>query len=130
MTVIPESHKDLLERPLIAHLATLRPDGSLQSNPVWYGWDGSVLKFSISTMHQKHRNVVANPVVALSIVDPDNALRYLEVRGVIDSVEPDTGGGEFFMYLNARYEGPFTESLYPTAGGIYTMRPTATSQQG
>jgi hypothetical protein len=36
----PESHADLLERPLFAHLATIRPDGSPQSSVMWFAWDG------------------------------------------------------------------------------------------
>lgn len=130
MTDIPRSHRDLLTRPLFGHLATIRPDGSAQANPVWYVWDEEVVKFTFSTRQQKHRNVLANPHVALSIQDPDDPYRYLEVRGVIESVEPDPNGGEFFMELNSRYSGPFTESLYPTDGGVYTMRPTGTSRQG
>lgn len=108
----------------------MRPDGSVQSNPVWYVWDGEVIKFSFSTKQQKHRNVTTNPVAALSIHDPDDPYRYLEVRGSVDHVIPDPNGGEFFMQLNERYDGPFAESLYPSAGGIYSMRPTATSTQG
>jgi len=130
MTTIPPSHRDLLERPLFGHLATIRPDGTAQSNPVWYLWDGTTLRFSFSTKQQKHRNVEANPSVALSIHDPDEPYRYLEIRGVIETVEPDPDGGTFFMELNARYNGPFGKSLYPADGAVYTMRPTATSKQG
>ncbi|MBH0777330.1 PPOX class F420-dependent oxidoreductase [Nocardia bovistercoris] len=130
MTVIPESHTDLLTRPLFGHLATIRPDGTAQSNPVWYIWDGEVVQFTFSTKQQKHRNVLTNPHVALSIQDPEDPYRYLEVRGIVETVDPDPNGGEFFMKLNTHYNGPFTESLYPTEGGIYTMRPTSTSKQG
>ena len=38
--------------------------------------------------------------------------------------------GEFFLQLNSRYGGPFTESLYPADGGIYTMLPNGVSKQG
>jgi hypothetical protein len=41
MTLIPASHQDLLTRPLFAHLATIRPDGTPQANPMWFAWDGS-----------------------------------------------------------------------------------------
>ena len=36
----PTSHQDLLERPLFAHLATVRPDGAPQSGLMWFAWDG------------------------------------------------------------------------------------------
>lgn len=97
---------------------------------MWYSWDGDVVRFTFSTRQQKHRNVSADPHVALSIHDPDNPYRYLEVRGVIESIEPDPNDGEFFLQLNSRYAGPFTESLYPADGGIYTMRPNGVSKQG
>lgn len=129
VTLVPESHKDLLQRPLFGHLATVRPDGSAQSNPVWFIWEGAIIRFSFSTQSQKHRNVLANPDVALSIHDPDDPYRYIELRGAIENIEPDPDDGAFFMQLNARYDGPFTASLYPADGGVYTMRPTRISLQ-
>ncbi|MFJ4920163.1 pyridoxamine 5'-phosphate oxidase family protein [Streptomyces sp. NPDC088725] len=37
MSLIPDSHKDLLERPLFGHLATIRAaDGGPQVNPMWF----------------------------------------------------------------------------------------------
>lgn len=130
VTRIPESHLDLLTRPLFGHLATIRPDGTAQSNPVWYVWDGHVVKFSFSTRQQKHRNVTAHRHVALSIHDPDSPYRYLEIRGEIENIAADPHDGEFFMSLNDRYDGPFAASLYPADGAIYSLRPTATSHQG
>ncbi|MFC6565714.1 pyridoxamine 5'-phosphate oxidase family protein [Actinoplanes utahensis] len=41
--IIPEEHRDLLERPLIADLATVREDGTPQVNPMWFAWDGEFL---------------------------------------------------------------------------------------
>jgi hypothetical protein len=42
MTIeVPESHRDLFERPFFAHLATVRPDGSPQSGVMWFAWDGN-----------------------------------------------------------------------------------------
>ncbi|MUL44730.1 PPOX class F420-dependent oxidoreductase [Mycobacterium sp. CBMA293] len=130
MAVIPDGHQDLLRRPLFGHLATIRPDGTVQSNPVWYVWDGELVKFSFSTKSQKHRNIAAAPHVSLSIQDPDDGYRYLEVRGEVVDITDDLFDGEFFMHLNARYDGPFDKSLYPEHGGIYSMRPTKISHQG
>jgi hypothetical protein len=39
----PESHLDLLERPLFAHLATVANDGSPRVNPMWFAWDSQVV---------------------------------------------------------------------------------------
>ena len=56
-TRIPSSHEELLRQPLISHLATLRPDGSPQSNPVWFDWDGDELRISQTRARQKIRNI-------------------------------------------------------------------------
>jgi PPOX class probable F420-dependent enzyme len=89
MSVIPDSHLDLLTRPLFGHLGTLRPDGTPQVNPVWYEWDGERLWFTTTTDRIKYRNVAEDPRVSVSVNDPDRPYRYLEVRGVVDTVEAD-----------------------------------------
>jgi PPOX class probable F420-dependent enzyme len=86
---IPEDKLDLLERPVLAHVATIGPDGEPQNNPVWFGWDGEHLLFSQTTGRQKYRNLQRNPKIALSIVDPENDYRYLELRGTVERIDPD-----------------------------------------
>ena len=87
--VIPDTHADLLESKALADVATIGPNGEPQVNPVWFGWDGKYLKFSQTTTRQKTKNVKRDPRVALSIVDPENPFRYLEIRGKVVKVEPD-----------------------------------------
>lgn len=101
----PASHLDLLERPLFAHVATLRPDGSPQSNVMWFGWDGTVVELTHSRRGQKFRNLTHHPALALSIADPDNPYRYLEVRGDLARVDDDREG-IFFTRLAQRYRSP------------------------
>jgi PPOX class probable F420-dependent enzyme len=106
--VIPESLADLLERPLYAHLATVRPDGTPQVNPTWFRFDGQYLWLTTTTRRQKHRNWQAQPAVALSIADPGRPSRYLEIRGRVEKIIPDPQGAEFIR-LAARYgqrQGP------------------------
>jgi PPOX class probable F420-dependent enzyme len=88
-TVIPESHKDLFESTALAHVATIGPDGAPQVNPVWFGWDGTLLTFSQTTNRQKFRNLHKDNRIALSIVDPLNPYRYLEIRGRVVDFVPD-----------------------------------------
>jgi hypothetical protein len=64
MVDIPQGYETLLERPLYGHLATTRPDGNAQVNPMWFDWDGELLRFTHTTKRQKYRNVTANPNVA------------------------------------------------------------------
>lgn len=105
MSVIPDSHVDLLERPLFCHLATLRADGTPHVNPMWFLWDGEHLSFTTSTTRAKYKELVARPHAAVSINDPDAPYRYLEVRGKVERIEPDTAG-EFFDVLAKRYGLP------------------------
>jgi PPOX class probable F420-dependent enzyme len=66
----PESHIDLLEKPLYAHVATVRADGGPQSSPMWFDWDGAHIRMTHTSKRQKFRNLERDPRLALSIVDP------------------------------------------------------------
>jgi PPOX class probable F420-dependent enzyme len=83
--------EDLLssDSKAFAHVATIGPDGAPQNNPVWFDWDGEYLRFSQTTTRQKLRNLEREPRLALSILDPDNGYRYLEIRGRVVRVDPD-----------------------------------------
>jgi PPOX class probable F420-dependent enzyme len=129
MVAIPDDYRDLLERPLYGHLATARPDGTVQVNPMWFDWDGELLRFTHTTKRQKYRNVTAHPQVAISIVDPDNPYKFLEVRGTVEEIVPDPTGA-FYMQLNDRYSGPFSEPPPDSPDRvILVVRPTAVSKQ-
>jgi PPOX class probable F420-dependent enzyme len=121
---VPESHRDLLERPLIAHLATVRPSGEPQTNPMWFGWDGERIRLTHTRTRQKFRNLQAEPRVALSITDPADAQRYLEVRGLVEAIEDDAGG-RFYRQLRGRY-GVDPDAPMPDADVrvVVVIRPT------
>ncbi|MEV5143592.1 PPOX class F420-dependent oxidoreductase [Streptomyces sp. NPDC052727] len=129
MSIIPESHRDLLERPLFAHLATIRPDNTPQVNPMWFSWDGEYLYFTNTTTRYKYRNVTHNPVVSVSINDPEQPYRYLEIRGTVERIDPDSEGA-FFLRLADRYkltfDGPPADAEHRV---VYVVRPTGTSKQ-
>jgi PPOX class probable F420-dependent enzyme len=99
----PQSHADLLERPTFAHLATIRPDGSPQSSVMWYVWDGDRIRMTHTKSRQKFRNLADEPRVALSITDPDDQYRFLEIRGRVENIEDDTPEAAFYQSLQRRY---------------------------
>lgn len=78
---IPESHRDLFDKKALAHLATVMPDGTPQVTPVWCDFDGVHVRVNSAKGRRKDRNMRREPRVALSLVDPDDPYRYLEVRG-------------------------------------------------
>ena len=87
--IVPDGYKDLLESKALAHVSTIGPDGEPQNNPVWFGWDGEHILFSQTTERQKYKNLQRESRVALSIVDPANDYRYLELRGRVARIDPD-----------------------------------------
>lgn len=102
LAAVIETHGDLLTRPLLASVATRRPDGSLQVNPMWFEWDGSVVRLSLTTTRQKLRNLESYPGVAICVVDPDRQFRYVELRGELARMEDDADRA-FVRRLGSRY---------------------------
>nr|WP_273842423.1 PPOX class F420-dependent oxidoreductase [Rubrobacter calidifluminis] len=111
-SVIPHKFEDLLRSKALAHVATVGPKGEPQSNPVWFDWDGEYIKFSQTKTRQKYRNLRRDPRVALSIVDPENPYRYLEVRGVVERIEDDPN----FDFINAMAKKYLGWTNTPTGG--------------
>ncbi|MDF3043122.1 MAG: pyridoxamine 5-phosphate oxidase-related, FMN-binding protein [Thermomicrobiales bacterium] len=130
--VIPEQYADVLDSTALAHVATLGPDGAPQSSPVWFGWDGTHLRFAqVTGYRQKVRNLEREPRVALSIVDPANPYRYLEVRGAVERIEPDPEGA-FIDVMARKYLG---QERYPWGKPgeewvVVVIRPERTTQMG
>jgi PPOX class probable F420-dependent enzyme len=89
MAVIPEKYTDILKTKAAAHIATIGPKGEPQSSPVWFGWDGEHVLFSLTKDRQKYRNLQRDPRIALSITDPRVLERYLEIRGTVERIDED-----------------------------------------
>lgn len=128
---VPEEYQDLLEGTTFAHVATIGPNGEPQNNPVWFGWDGRHIKFSQTKTRQKYRNVGREPRVAMSIVDPENPYRYLEVRGIVDHIEEDPQN-DFINSMAKKYMG-VDEYPYHQPGDervVVYVEPRHTTQMG
>jgi PPOX class probable F420-dependent enzyme len=120
---VPASHADLLERPLFAHLATVRPSGAPMSSVMWFAWDGSRLRMTHTKTRQKFANLTEDPRLALSIADPDDEYRSLEVRGVLESVEDDDADASFYKGLQHRYGRDYAVTDKDVRV-VMTVRPT------
>ena len=101
---IPDKARALLERPVLCDLATVRPDGAPQVNPMWFKWDGELLWFTHTNFRQKYKNIAHEPRVSISITDPDSKYEYLEVRGVVEVIEADPEA-TMFQTLSEWYDG-------------------------
>lgn len=99
---LPESHQDLLERPIVVALATILPNGQPQVNSVWCTWEaGYLLMFTIHGS-QKEKNMRRQPFATMLAVDPQNPFRYLEVRGVVEDMTEE-GAEELADKLTQKY---------------------------
>jgi PPOX class probable F420-dependent enzyme len=101
-TEIPASHRDLLDAP-VATLATLGPDGRPQLSAVWFLATDDAIRVSLNTARQKTRNLRANPAVTLFVLDVENPMRYLEVRG--DATLAEDPEYAFADQVGAKYGG-------------------------
>lgn len=87
--VIPAKVKELLDRPNFAHLATLMPDGSPQSVPVWIGREEERIIVCTGEGSLKARNTLRDARVALSVVDGTNPYEEAQLRGRVVERRPD-----------------------------------------
>ena len=83
MAAIPDQYKDLLQKKAFAHLGTLMKDGSPQVTPVWFDYDGTNILINSAKGRLKDKNMRKRPQVALSIADPENPYRYMQIRGKV-----------------------------------------------
>ena len=124
MAEIPESHVDLIGAPHLAHLATTNQDGSPQVSPIWLLRDGDAIIFSTTEERHKTKNMRRTPTIALSIVDPLNPFRYLELRGPVtieSDPEKELPPELFKLYVG---EGEFPVGDVPETRVIVHFTPT------
>lgn len=127
---VPQTYMDLLESVALGHLATVDAFGRPQVNPVWFLWDGEHVLVGVLGNAKKLENARRNPHVALSIVDPANPGRYLEVRGEVVRLELHRDLA-FFNQLARKYTGADTaESVNGPARYKLTIRVESWTAQG
>ncbi|MGZ8687462.1 MAG: PPOX class F420-dependent oxidoreductase [Gaiellaceae bacterium] len=105
---LPAEIVELLQGRNFAHLASLLPDGSPHSVPVWVGFEDGRIAFFTGADTRKARNLERDGRVALSITDDRNPYRSAWVRGEI--VERFTGdrANAIVDRISQRYTGqPF-----------------------
>jgi PPOX class probable F420-dependent enzyme len=109
MTAIPSTHRDLFDKKAFAHLATVGAAGTPQVTPVWIDFDGQHVRFNTARGRVKTRNFERNPTVALSIQDPENPYRYVQVKGRVVEVT-EKGADAHIDALAKKYLG---QDRYP-----------------
>lgn len=104
-----EKYQDLFDKKVFAHLATVGANGTPQVTPVWCDFDGTHLRINTARGRVKDKNLTANPRVALSILDPDNPYRYVQVQGRVTEMT-EQGADQHIDALAKKYIG---QDRYP-----------------
>jgi PPOX class probable F420-dependent enzyme len=86
---LTEEIQGLLDRPNFVHLATIMPDGSPQSVPVWVGREGDRIIICTGERSLKARNTLRDPRVAMSVVDFHDPYSEAQIRGRVVERRPD-----------------------------------------
>jgi len=138
MVSIPEADRDLFESTAFLTFVTLNRDGSPHPTPVWVGyddgtgddpWSGDREAILVNTTdaRQKYHNVVRDPRVAGTVIDPEDPYRYCSFTGRV--VETTTDGADAHIdALANRYMGV---EAYPNRGDeagtrvIFRVEPSA-----
>lgn len=128
--MVPDSYSSILswEAKSFAHVATIGRSGEPRSTPVWFDWDGTQMRLTILEHSQKLKNLRRDQRVSLSILDPHDPYRYVEIRGVAESFQPDADL-EFTNRMARKYleldEYPWHEEGHVEV--VVAIRPTSIS---
>ncbi len=100
-----DNYLDLLQqKKAFANLATIMPNGTPQVTPVWFDYRGGRVRVNTAKGRVKARNLKPGAAVALSIMDPDNPYRYVQIRGRVASAT-ETGADAHIDSLAKKYLG-------------------------
>jgi len=73
----------------LVYISTLMKDGSPQVSPVWADFEEGHILVNTAEGRIKHKNVLRDPRVAVSVVSKDNPLDMTTIRGVVEELIPD-----------------------------------------
>ena len=132
MAEIPAAFLDLMNHKLaFAHLATIMPDGTPQVTPVWFDFTDGAVRVNTAHGRTKARNMDKGSAVAMSILDPDNSYRYIQIRGHVRHMTED-GADAHIDSLAKKY---MSQDKYPFASpdetrAIYEIEPDHVQTMG
>jgi PPOX class probable F420-dependent enzyme len=96
------------------------PDGSPQNTPVWFDYADGKIRVNSALGRVKVRNMKEGSKVALSISDPDNPDRYVQLRGTVTRVRQDDVAAAHIDQLAHKYLG-LDKNPYAQAGQVRVM---------
>ena len=73
----------------LVFIATLMKDGSPQLSPVWANYEDGFILVNTAEGRIKHKNILRDPRVAVSVTSNDNPLDMTTIRGTVIEIIPD-----------------------------------------
>ncbi len=105
MAALTEKHREFLANPFVGTVTTLRPDGSAHNTVVWVDVDEHGASFNTAHGRRKPRNLARDPRLTLTVIDPQNAYRWLSITGT--ATLTDEGAEDQIDRLAQKYIGQF-----------------------
>ena len=101
---MPPQVEEFLARPNPAVVATLRPDGSPNSVPTWYDWEGGRALLNMDSSRLRLGFLRRDPRAALTVLEDGNWYRHVSLIGHVVSIEDDNDLADIDR-LARRYTG-------------------------
>ena len=86
---LQEKTIQLFQKRNIVFIATIMKDGAPQLSPVWANYDSGYILVNTAEGRIKHKNILCDPRVAISVVSHDNPLDMTTIRGIVEEIIPD-----------------------------------------
>jgi len=86
---LEEKSIKLFSEQNLVFIATLMKDGSPQVTPVWANYEDGYILVNTAEGRIKHKNVLRDSRVAISVVAKDNPLDMTTIRGTVEELIPD-----------------------------------------
>jgi PPOX class probable F420-dependent enzyme len=129
MAATLETWRDLVEsKKTFAHIALVAPDGTPRVTPVWIDYVNGKILMNTAKGRVKARHLKLGSPVAISITDPDNPYRYVQIRGNVTRVTEE-GARDHIDKMARKYIG---KEKYPWSKPgevrvLYEIEPTRVS---
>jgi PPOX class probable F420-dependent enzyme len=102
-----ETARRLADANTFAMVATLNRDGGPQTSVVWVKRDGDDVLFSTTRQRRKGRNLMRDPRISLTLVDPDDPYTHVEIRGRAELTDdPDNALGNELAHKYLGVDAP------------------------
>lgn len=101
---LSEKMQAFASEPLPAIVGTVRKNGSVQMNPLWFEYKDGSLWINGGTNRGWFKHLERDPRITLLLIDPKNMFRWAQIEGRMIKWEEDPGG-DHINHLSHRYFG-------------------------